>query len=126
MIHETLIPFLWLIIPLIGLLVFFRIRTNYKIEQMKVQGKQEKKEQTFEGSINKMLNDAPKQLKQIDSEIATLQEKGRREHLTEEQMKSMLGRLNSERDMLSYAVKYGDLAKPFVKPLGITIGLICS
>jgi hypothetical protein len=29
----------------------------------------------------------------------------------------LLSRLLQERDMLSYAVKYGDLAKPFLKPI---------
>ena len=116
MIHEIIIPFIWLIIPLTFVIIVFKIRTNYKIAQMKQGIKIEKSEQSFEGSITKMINDAPKQHKQIESEIATLQEKGRREHLTEQQIKSLTQRLESEKDMLSYAIKYGNLAKPFIKP----------
>ena len=57
------------------------------------------------------------QLKQIDSEIATLQQRAKEQNLTPEQEKQMLARLMQERDMLSYAVKYGDIAKPFLKPI---------
>ena len=64
-----------------------------------------------------MISDAPSQLKQIDSEIATLQQRAKEQNLTPEQEKQMLSRLMQERDMLSYAVKYGDIAKPFLKPI---------
>ena len=114
---ETFIPFIWLIIPCVTVAVFYKIRTNYKIQQLKTEGKIKQKEETIAGSINKFLNDAPSQLKTIESEIATLQAKAIKEHLTPEQTKSLLQRLSSERDMLVYAVKYGDMAKPFVKPV---------
>ncbi len=116
MIHEIIIPFVWLIIPLTAILIAFKIRTNYKIAQVKQQGKEDKKEESISGSINKFINDAPKQLKQIESEIATIQEKGRRERIPEDQIKKLTERLESEKDMLSYAVKYGGMAKPLIKP----------
>ena len=114
---DIIIPFVWLIIPIIGLTVVYKIRTNYKIEQLKTEKKIKNKEDSFAGSINKMLDDAPKQLKQIDSEIATLEEKAKRERLSPEQTKNLLSRLKQERDMLSYAAKYGDVARPFIKPI---------
>ena len=124
--HEALIniiiPFVWLIIPLIAIGAFYKIRTNYKIAQMKEQGKTDKKEQTLSGGITKMLNDAPKQLQQINSEIATLEEKCLREKIPTNKKDELLKRLYSERDMLQYAVKYGDIAKPFLKPLDRIVG----
>ena len=124
--HESLIniviPFLWLIIPLIALGAFYKIRTNYKIEQMKQQGKTDKKEQTLSGGITKMLNEAPKQLQTINSEITTIEEKCLREHIPTVKKDELLKRLYSERDMLQYAVKYGDIAKPFLKPLDSIVG----
>ena len=124
--HETLIniviPFVWLIIPLIALGAFYKIRTSYKIEQMKQQGKEDRKEQTLSGGISKMLNDAPKQLQTINSEIATLEEKCLKENIPSNKKDELLKRLYSERDMLQYAVKYGDIAKPFLKPLDKIVG----
>ncbi len=120
--EQTVIDWLptWVIMTglIIGALAYYRIRTSWKITQFKEAGKQRKKEETFEGSIEALLNDAPKNLKQIESELSTLNEKARREHLTPEQTKAMLARLNSEKDMLALAVKYGNLAKPLIKPLG--------
>jgi hypothetical protein len=114
---EIAIPFLWLIIPMIGLISFYKVRTNYKVQQLKTEGKERKKEETISGGISKMISDAPSQLKQIDSEIATIQQKCKLENVTPEQEKVLLSRLMQERDMLSYAVKYGDIAKPFLKPI---------
>ena len=114
---EIAIPFLWLIIPMIGLISFYKVRTNYKVQQLKTEGKERKKEETISGGISKMISDAPSQLKQIDSEIATIQQKCKLENITPEQEKVLLARLMQERDMLSYAVKYGDIAKPFLKPI---------
>ena len=114
---EIVIPFLWLIIPMIGLIAFYKVRTNYKVQQLKTEGKERKKEETISGGISKMISDAPSQLKQIDSEIATIQQKCKLENITPEQEKVLLARLMQERDMLSYAVKYGDIAKPFLKPI---------
>ena len=53
----------------------------------------------------------------IDSELATLRAQAIKERLTPDQTKALLGRLQSERDMLAYAVKYGDMIKPFAKPI---------
>ena len=114
---EIAVPFLWLIIPMIGLISFYKVRTNYKVQQLKTEGKEKKKEETISGGISKMISDAPSQLKQIDSEIATIQQKCKAENITPEQEKVLLARLMQERDMLSYAVKYGDIAKPFLKPI---------
>ena len=114
---EIAVPFLWLIIPMIGLISFYKLRTNYKVQQLKTEGKERKKEETISGGISKMISDAPSQLKQIDSEIATIQQKCKLENVTPEQEKVLLARLMQERDMLSYAVKYGDIAKPFLKPI---------
>lgn len=126
MIHETLIPFLWLIIPLVALVAIYKVRTNYKIVQMKTQDKLDKKEQTVEGSINKFFHEAPATLDKIDSELATLKAQAIKERLTPEQTKKMLGRLQSERDMLVYAVKYGDMIKPFVKPIDKIVNRLLS
>ena len=108
----------WITLGIVSivLIAWYKIRTSYKITQAKEEGKINKKEESFEGSVLKMLKDSPSQLKQIDSEIATIEEKARRENLTPEATKNLLSRLNSERDMLSYAVKYGGFIKPFVKP----------
>ena len=114
---EIAVPFLWLIIPMIGLISFYKVRTNYKVQQLKTEGKERKKEETISGGNSKMISDAPSQLKQIDSEIATIQQKCKLENVTPEQEKVLLARLMQERDMLSYAVKYGDIAKPFLKPI---------
>ena len=114
---DIIIPFVWLIIPIIGLLTWFKMRTTYKIEQLKQEKKIEKSEETLSGSIMKMLKDAPKQLKQVESEIATLEEKCKRENIPEKQKNELLSRLYGERDMLSYGVKYGGVVKPFLKPL---------
>ena len=114
---EIAVPFLWLIIPMIGLISFYKVRTNYKVQQLKTDSKERKKEETISGGISKMISDAPSQLKQIDSEIATIQQKCKLENVTPEQEKVLLARLMQERDMLSYAVKYGDIAKPFLKPI---------
>ena len=114
---NIIVPFVWLIIPIIGLLAWFKMRTTYKIEQMKQEKKISKSEETLSGSINKMINDAPKQLKQINSEIVTIEEKCKRERIDEKTKNELLSRLYSERDMLSYATKYGGVVKPFLKPL---------
>ena len=114
---DIAVPFLCLIIPMIGLISFYKVRTNYKVQQLKTEGKERKKEETISGGISKMISDAPSQLKQIDSEIATIQQKCKLENVTPEQEKVLLARLMQERDMLSYAVKYGDIAKPFLKPI---------
>ncbi len=114
---DIAVPMIWIIIPITALLLFFRIRTNYKIEQLKVEKKIQKGEETISGSINKLINDAPKNLKQIESEIATIEEKCKREGIDEAKQKELLSRLNSEKDMLIFATRYGGTVKPFLKPL---------
>ncbi len=114
-----LMNFIYISIPIIGFCVWYKIRISYKISQLKQKKRIEKSEEGIEGSITKMIDNAPNQLKQIESEIATLQQKALKEGLTPEQTKSLLGRLESERDMLSYAVKYGGIAKKFAKPADV-------
>ena len=98
-------------------MVFCKIWYSHKIEVMKTQQKIKKQSETLESSLSKLIDDAPNNLKQINSEIATLREKAAREHLTPEQTKNLLARLESERSMLEYAVKYGNYAKPLIKPI---------
>ena len=119
---DELIPFLWLVIPLIFVVIGFKIRTSYKIEQLKQSNKQQKQEQTISGGISKMIKDAPNNLTQIESEIATIQQKCKDEMIPPEKEKQLLSRLMSERDMLSYAVKYGNVAIPFLKPIDKIFG----
>lgn len=107
---AELTPIIILVIATIGFVAWYKIRTSYKVVQMKEAGKVKKKSETVEGSIDKMLEDAPKQLQTIKSEIATLKAKGA--------TPDMLKRLESEEKMLEYAVRYGDLAKPFVGTVG--------
>ena len=123
---DIIVPFVWLIIPIIGIIAFYKIRTNYKIAQIKNDTKIKKSEESISGGISKMIADAPGQLKQIDSEIATIQQKCKQEHIPPEKEKQLLSRLLQERDMLSYAVKYGDLAKPFLKPIDKIVNNLLS
>lgn len=116
MIHEIIGVYLWMIIPMIGLLAFYRIRTFYKIEQLKAEKKIRKHDESFQGSIHKFLDDAPDQLKTIDSEITTIEQNAIKQNLTPEKTKILLSRLLQERDMLNYAVKYEKLARPLIKP----------
>lgn len=99
-----------IIILFTAFLVYYKLRINWKKEQLKGIKKENKDKESFDGAISALLNDAPKNLKTIESEIETLKAKG----ATPE----MLKRLESERDMLNLAVRYGDLAKPLIKPLG--------
>ena len=116
----------WIILIIIfgSAIVYYRIRTSYKKEQMKEMGKQKKKDETFEGAIGGMLRDAPKNLTQIESEIASIRAQGLKDGIPEEQIKKLTQRLESEKDMLTYAVKYGDMAKPLLKPLGLIINKV--
>ncbi len=95
---------------IIGLLFYSKTRSKVKVEQLKQNVKEQKKGDTFEGSISQLIDQAPDQLKQITSEIETLKGKG----ATPE----MLKRLEGERDMLGYAVKYGKLVKPLAGTFG--------
>ncbi len=109
----------WIILSIvfIGGLSYYRMRTNYKKVQMKELGKEKKNSETIDGAIGSLLNDAPKNFKQVESEIASIRAQGLKDGLTEEQIHSLTQRLESERDMLGFAVKYGNLAKPLLKPL---------
>ena len=122
MIIDDFIPFIWLVIPLIFVVIAFKIRTNYKIEQLKQSNKQAKNESTISGGITKMIKDAPNNLQQIESEIATIQQKCKNEMIPPEKEKELLSRLNSERDMLMYATKYGNVVIPFLKPIDNIFG----
>ena len=117
----TWIPvFVVLSIAVIGLLKYASIRSRYKVTQLK-QGKIQKKEsESFSGAINEMIDSAPKNLAQVESEIMTIRQEAIKKGMTEEQLKPLLSRLESEKDLLKLASKYGHLAKP----LGGSVGKI--
>ena len=103
---------------IIGLAYYAKVRATYKIKQVSAINKRKKDSETFGGAINDMIDSAPKNLQQIESEINTIRQKAIDEHLTPEQTKALLSRLESEKDMLKLVAKYGHLAKP----LGGTVG----
>ena len=112
--------FVVLSIVVIGLLKYASIRSRYKVTQLK-QGKIQKKEsESFSGAINEMIDSAPKNLAQVESEIMTIRQEAIKKGMTEEQVKPLLSRLESEKDLLKLASKYGHLAKP----LGGSIGKV--
>ena len=112
--------FVVLSIVVIGLLKYASIRSRYKVTQLK-QGKIAKKEsESFSGAINEMIDSAPKNLAQVESEIMTIRQEAIKKGMTEEQVKPLLARLESEKDLLKLASKYGHLAKP----LGGSVGKI--
>jgi len=112
--------FVVLSIVVIGLLKYASIRSRYKVTQLK-QGKIQKKEsESFSGAINEMIDSAPKNLAQVESEIMTIRQEAIKKGMTEEQVKPLLARLESEKDLLKLASKYGHLAKP----LGGSVGKI--
>jgi hypothetical protein len=117
----TWVPvFVILSIVVIGLLKYSSIRATYKVAQVK-QGKIQKKEtESFSGAINEMIDSAPKNLAQVESEIMTIRGEAVKKGMTEEQLKPLLARLESEKDLLKLASKYGHLAKP----LGGSVGKI--
>ena len=106
---SEVLPLFYVSIPVIGLLVWYKIRSSQQIFKMKEKNKSVKKEQTVEGSIDKLIDNAPENLKQIESEIATLKSKG----CTPDQLK----RLEQEKQLLELATRYGDFAKPLIKPV---------
>ena len=117
---SEVLPLFYVSIPVIGLLVWYKIRSSQQIFKMKEKNKSTdiiklaikrsaKKEQTVEGSIDKLIDNAPENLKQIESEIATLKSKG----CTPDQLK----RLEQEKQLLELATRYGDFAKPLIKPV---------
>ena len=106
---SEVLPLFYVSIPVIGLLVWYKIRSSQQIFKMKEKNKSAKKEQTVEGSIDKLIDNAPENLKQIESEIATLRANG----VTSDQLK----RLEQEKTLLELAVRYGDFAKPLIKPV---------
>ena len=112
--------FVVLSIIVIGLLKYAKIRASYKVTKLK-QGKiQQKESESFSGAINEMIDSAPKNLAQVESEIMTIRQEAIKKGMTEEQVKPLLSRLESEKDLLKLASKYGHLAKP----LGGSVGKI--
>lgn len=110
--------FIILVIIVIGVNVWRKSSMKYKIEFMKNQKKIEKEKETIGGALNDLISSAPEKLKQCDSELATLHQRAKEQNLTPEQEKKICQRLEQERDMLQYAVKYGDLAKPLTGTIG--------
>ncbi len=117
MIHAEILPFVWLIIPCVTIAILFKIRTTYKIAQLKAVGIEKKKESSIEGSLIKLIDDAPKQIAQIDQEIMTIKANAVKTGMTPEQVKGSIERLQREKDMLAIPAKYGDVAKPFLKTI---------
>ena len=117
----TWVPvFVILSIIVIGLLKYSSIRATYKVQEVK-QGKLKTKEkESFGGAINEMIDSAPANLAQVESEIMTIRANAAKQGMTEEQVKPLLARLESEKDLLKLASKYGHLAKP----LGSSVGKI--
>ena len=117
----TWIPiFVVLSIIVIGLLKYAKIRASYKVTEIK-QGKVKQKEsESFSGAINSMIDSAPSNLAQVESEIMTIRQEAVKKGMTEEQLKPLISRLESEKDLLKLASKYGHLAKP----LGGSIGKV--
>lgn len=102
------LPVFYVLIPCVCLVAFYKIRTGLTIEKTRQKNRTIKHEQTIEGTIDKLIDNAPDNLRQIDSEIATLRAKG----CTPDQLK----RLEQEKQLLDYATKYGEIAKPVIKP----------
>jgi len=117
----TWVPvFVILSIVVIGLLKYSSIRATYKVQEVK-QGKLKTKEkESFGGAINEMIDSAPANLAQVESEIMTIRANAAKQGMTEEQVKPLLARLESEKDLLKLASKYGHLAKP----LGSSVGKV--
>lgn len=105
-------------IILTGIILWRRASMNYRIEELKQQKAQIKKQETFEGSITDLIDTAPEKIKQVESEIMTIKREAAKKGLTSEQTKAVVSRLESELDGLQYLVKYGKYAKPIIKPLG--------
>ena len=117
----TWVPvFVILSIIVIGLLKYSSIRATYKVQEVK-QGKLKTKEkESFGGAINEMIDSAPANLAQVESEIMTIRANAAKQGMTEDQVKPLLARLESEKDLLKLASKYGHLAKP----LGSSVGKV--
>ena len=105
MIIEDFVPFLWLVIPLIFVVIGFKIRTNYKIEQLKHSKKQEKEDtQKDLDSINKKIseNDEKHQNQQKKKE-----EKNRISDIIKErqELSNEIGKLGTDKNKLEAQVK---------------------
>ena len=112
--------FVVLSIIVIGLLKYASIRSRYKVAEVKQAKATKKESESFSGAINEMIDSAPKNLAQVESEIMTIRQEAIKKGMTEEQVKPLLARLESEKDLLKLASKYGHLAKP----LGGSVGRI--
>ena len=121
---EQLLDFIpyFIIIGMVimGLAYYAKVRATYKIKQVSAINKRKKDSETFGGAINDMIDSAPKNLAQVESEIMTIRQEAIKKGMTEEQVKPLLARLESEKDLLKLASKYGHLAKP----LGGSVGKI--
>ncbi len=114
--------FALVIIGVVGGLKYAAIRGKITLDEIKYDRKKKKESESFAGSINEMIDSAPKNLQQIESEIATIEQKGKDEGMSPDQIKKLTERLNSERDMLKMATKYGHI----IKPLGGTVGRLAE
>ena len=100
----TWVPiFVILSIVTIGLLKYAKIRSTYKVAQVKQAKTMKKESESFSGAINEMIDSAPKNLAQVESEIMTIRQEAIKKGMTEEQVKPLLARLESEKDLLKLA-----------------------
>ncbi len=95
-------------------IIFYKVRSANKLKVTRITQTKKKSESSLEGQLEKMIDDAPNTIKQLDMLIAEQKKAG----VTEDQLKG----LYSKRQMLEYAANYGELAKPLVKPLAGMIG----
>ena len=123
---EWLPTWITMLIIFGSILTWFRIRSNYKKSQLKELSKEEKKEASLSGQLKKLVKDAPKQIKQIDSEVFAIEEQGKKDHLTKEGIDKLTAHLRSERDMLNIPAKYGEVLSPFFKPAELIVNNILS
>ncbi len=91
-------------------IVFYKIRSSHKERQFKEEVKTKKQAKSFEGSIDKLIDEAP----ETQQQLLKLREEMVRDGATPDQLKA----LDSKIQLLGYAASYGEIAKPLIKPLG--------
>lgn len=96
---EEFMPIIWVsVLSTIGI-IFYKIRSNSKEKERKDQIRAKKEGVTLSGGLIKIIDEAPQTIQRLEEEIEYLKKKG----ATPEQLK----KLESERDMLNLAAKYG-------------------
>jgi hypothetical protein len=114
---SDILPIFYVLIPCVCLVAFYKIRTSLTIEKTRQKTRAIKQKQTIEGTLDELIDTAPEKLRLIDSELASIHEKCLKENIPFEKEKELTSRLNQERSFLELAAKYGDIAKPIIKPI---------